>query len=215
MYILLLLLLFVEAMRKMSTGFKVPDWQRPLPLTSFSNIPPCQFTMMNFTYHKKQGKAWYSPPFYSEPGGYKFCLRIDPNGMLEGKESHLSVWVYVMRGRFDESLKWPFTGKVTVQLLNWKADKGHIQNIVSFDDAAGDKVRARVTSGKYAATGRGSSKFVPHSMLRLNVAKNTEFISDDCMCFKISKVDVKDILGGYSHTASLSTSDSLVSSIIS
>ena len=33
------------------------------------------------------------------------------------------------------------------------------------DDAAGDKVRARVTSGKYAATGRGSSKFVPHSML--------------------------------------------------
>ena len=65
---------------------------------------------MNFSYHKRQGKAWYSPPFYSEPGGYKFCLRIDPNGMLEGKESHLSVWVYVMRGRFDESLKWPFTG---------------------------------------------------------------------------------------------------------
>ncbi|XP_011408606.2 PREDICTED: TNF receptor-associated factor 3-like, partial [Amphimedon queenslandica] len=88
-----------EAMRKMSSGFKIPEWQRPLPLTSFSNIPPCQFTMMNFTYHKKQGKAWYSPPFYSEPGGYKFCLRIDPNGMLEGKESHLSVWVYVMRGR--------------------------------------------------------------------------------------------------------------------
>ena len=69
-----------------------------------------------YFYHKRQGKAWYSPPFYSEPGGYKFCLRIDPNGMLEGKESHLLVWVYIMRGRFDESLKWPFTGKVTVQL---------------------------------------------------------------------------------------------------
>ena len=52
--------------------------------------------------------------------------------MLEGKESHLSVWVYVMRRRFDESLKLPFTGKVTVQLLNWRAaDKGHIQNIIS------------------------------------------------------------------------------------
>ena len=32
-------------------------------------------------------------------------------------------------------------------------DCGHIHNIVSFDDAAGDKVRARVLNGKYAATG--------------------------------------------------------------
>ena len=45
---------------------------------------------------------------------------------------------------------------------------GHIQNIVSFDDAAGDKVRAHVLNGKYAATGRGSSKFLAHSMLEYN-----------------------------------------------
>ena len=69
------------------------------------------------------------------------------------------------------------------------------------DDAAGDKVRARVTSGKYAATGRGPSKFVPHSiMLPANLGKNTEFICDDCLCLKISKVDVKHI------TSSLSVS---------
>ena len=30
---------------------------------------------------------------------------------------------------------------------------GHIQNIVSLDDAANDKVRARVLNGKYTATG--------------------------------------------------------------
>ena len=66
------------------------------------------------------------------------------------------------------------------------------------DDAAGDKVRAHVTSGKYAATGRGSSKFVPHSMLPANLGKNTEFIYDDCLCFKISKVDVKHIAGSLS-----------------
>ena len=51
-----------------------------------------------------------------------------------------------------------------------------------------------------AATGRGSSKFVPHSMLPANLGKNTEFICDDCLCFKISKVDVKHI------TSSLSVS---------
>ena len=174
----------------MCVGFKVPGWQKPLPLNLFSDVPPCQFTMMRFNYHKTEGRAWYSPPFYSEPGGYKLCLRIDPNGMLEGKESHLSVWVYVMKGKFDDSLKWPFSGKVTVQLLNWVADRGHIQNIVSFDDAAGEKVRARVTNGKYAATGRGSSKFLPHSFLPLNAEKKTLFMSDDCLCFRISKVEV-------------------------
>ena len=187
---MLLLFYLLDPMDRMCVGFKVLAWQRPLPLTSFSSVLPCQFIMMCFKVHKDEGKPWYSPPFYSEPGGYKLCLRIDPRGMLDGKESHLSVWVYVMKGRFDDSLKWPFTGKVTVQLLNWLHDRGHIQNIVSFDDAAGDKVRARVLNGKYAATGRGSSKFLAHSMLAYNSEKTTLFCQDDCLCFKILKVEV-------------------------
>ena len=174
----------------MSVGFITPFWQKPLPLNVFSNVPPCQFTMMHFSKRKNEERAWYSPPFYSEPGGYKLCLRIDSNGVQDGKDSHLSVWVYVMKGRFDDSLMWPFSGKVTVQLLNWLADRDHIQNTVSFDDEVDEKVRARVTNGKYAATGRGSSKFLPHSFLPLNAEKKTLFFSDDCLCFRISKVEV-------------------------
>ena len=84
------------------------------------------------------------------------------------------------------------------------------------DDAAGDKVRARVTSGKYAATGRGSSKFVPHSMLPANLGKNTEFICDDCLCLKISKVDVKHITSSLSVSGLHSDStSSIASSMIS
>ena len=115
-----------------------------------------------------------------------------------------------------ETLKWPFTGKFIVQLLNWRADKGHIQNIILYDDAVGDKVKARVTSGKYAATGRGSSKFVPHSMLPVNLGKNTEFICDDCLCLKISKVDVKHITSSLSVSGLHSDStSSIASSMIS
>ncbi len=172
-------------------GLKVPEWQQPLPVAALSNIAPCQFTMHHYSLHKNEERTWYSPPFFNEPGGYKFCLRVDSHGMLEGKSTHLSVWVYVMKGLHDEALKWPFGGKVTVQLLNWNADQRHVQNIIAFDDQAGSKVRQRVTSGEVAPTGRGSSKFVSRDMLTSGSAgKNTEFIKDDCLCFRIYKIDI-------------------------
>ena len=84
------------------------------------------------------------------------------------------------------------------------------------DDAAGDKVKARISSGKYATTGRGSSKFVPHSMLPANLGENTEFICDDCLCLKISKVDVKHITSSLSVSGLHSDStSSITSSMIS
>ena len=35
----------------------------------------------------------------------------------------MSVFVSVMRGEYDDRLKWPFTGEVTIRLLNVKSDK--------------------------------------------------------------------------------------------
>ena len=181
---------YIVVLERMSRhNMKVPEWQLPVPVNALTDITPCQFTMCHFSLHKSGQKTWYSPPFYNEPGGYKFCLRVDSHGMLEGKSTHLSVWVYVMKGLHDEALKWPFTGRVTVQLLNWKSDRGHVQNVIAFDDHAGDKVRQRVTAGECAATGRGSSKFVSHETLAA-AGGNTEFVKDDCLCFKIAKVDI-------------------------
>ena len=176
-------------------GVQAPEWQLPVPVSALTNVAPCQFTMPHYSAHRSAKKTWYSPPFYNEAGGYKFCLRVDSQGMLEGKQTHLSVWVYVMRGLHDEALEWPFTGKVTVQLLNWKLDRGHIQNIIAFDDQAGSKVRQRVTAGECAATGRGSSRFVSHGTLSEHMAggsnPNVELVKNDCLCFKISKVEIQ------------------------
>ena len=178
-------------------GLKVPEWQQPLPVAVLSTIAPCQFTMHNFSVRKSDERTWYSPPFFNEPGGYKFCLRVDSHGMLEGRATHLSVWVYVMKGLHDEALKWPFTGKVTVQLLNWKEGQNHVQNIIAFDNQAGSKVRQRVTAGEVAPTGRGSSRFVSHETLLSSESadkpgsKSPQYISkDDCLCFRINKIDI-------------------------
>ena len=81
-------------------------------------IPPPTFTMTSFEQHKKNSDIWLSPPFYSHIGGYKMCISVYANGCGAGEETHLSVYINMMPGEYDDNLKWPFHGEVTVQLLN-------------------------------------------------------------------------------------------------
>ncbi|KAK0133181.1 TNF receptor-associated factor 2 [Merluccius polli] len=62
--------------------------------------------------------AMFSPAFYSSKYGYKMCLRLYLNGDGTGKGTHLSLFFVVMRGKFDALLKWPFSQKVTLMLLD-------------------------------------------------------------------------------------------------
>ena len=41
---------------------------------------PCVFKMTNFNQHLTSKQKWYSPPFYTHPGSYKMCIRIDASG---------------------------------------------------------------------------------------------------------------------------------------
>uniref|UniRef100_I3J412 TNF receptor-associated factor n=1 Tax=Oreochromis niloticus TaxID=8128 RepID=I3J412_ORENI len=62
--------------------------------------------------------AMFSPAFYSSKYGYKMCLRLYLNGDGTGRGTHLSLFFVVMRGRCDALLKWPFSQKVTLMLLD-------------------------------------------------------------------------------------------------
>uniref|UniRef100_A0A4W5KUA4 MATH domain-containing protein n=1 Tax=Hucho hucho TaxID=62062 RepID=A0A4W5KUA4_9TELE len=58
------------------------------------------------------------PAFYSSKYGYKMCLRLYLNGDGTGRGTHLSLFFVVMRGKCDALLKWPFSQKVTLMLLD-------------------------------------------------------------------------------------------------
>ena len=82
--------------------------------------------------------VWYSRPFYSHPSGYKMCVGVAAQGVLtsvsENKGSHLAIGVCLMKGEYDNSLKWPFRGEVTIQLLNHLDDDGgHHEERIVFD----------------------------------------------------------------------------------
>ncbi len=98
--------------------------EKVLELTSFvskstirSIIVPRTIKLTNYLKHKNDKDVFYSPPFYTSYTGYKMCLAVDANGWgTEG--THVSVYVCLMKGDNDDSLSWPFTGTVTVELLN-------------------------------------------------------------------------------------------------
>ncbi len=60
----------------------------------------------------------FSLPFYSGRYGYKMCLRLYILGDGIGKNTHMSLFLCLMKGEFDDTLPWPFTHKVTFKLVN-------------------------------------------------------------------------------------------------
>ena len=63
-----------------------------------------------------QYTSLYSGSFYSEPGGYKLALRVYLNGDGEAKGSHISCFVQVRKGEYDERMSWPFRHRVQLML---------------------------------------------------------------------------------------------------
>jgi hypothetical protein len=143
-----------------------------------------EFIMTDFKEYQTDGNHWYSPPFYIHPNGYKVCLNVCPNGSGSGKGTHLSVYVHLMRGEFDDQLKWPYRGEVTVKLVNQEEDKDHVVKTVHFTTSLSDKSCNRVIAGDRASSGPGYSRFLSLTRLRPKYLKN------DCIKLCIKRVKI-------------------------
>ena len=159
------------------------DWSS---LQSYTG-PPIDRKMTEFEKHNQDGDEWYSEPFYTHPYGYKMCLNVNANGAEPGKGKHISVFCYLMRGKFDDRLRWPFQGHITVQLINHLEDKEHYTATLDFSNADSDLAN-RVVTRERARNGKGTIKFLPHSELGHDSAKNRQFLKDDCLCFRVNRV---------------------------
>ena len=109
------------------------------------NMFPIELTLTKFAEMKRSSKEWYSPPFYTRQRGYKMCLNVFVNGWSDGKGTHVSVYAYLMRGEFDDHLRWPFQGHITIALLNQLEDKNHTTFTIKFTSATNSKAIGRVT----------------------------------------------------------------------
>ena len=94
------------------------------------------------------------PPFYTHSHGYKFCIYVYPQGCGDGKGTRVSVYTCLMKGQFDDHLKWPFRGEITIQIVNQDGDHDHVEKTIPYNDGTPDAYAGRVT-GKNKASGWG------------------------------------------------------------
>ena len=127
-----------------------------------SSTPPCIRTLTRYSEYKKTNSTWYSLPFYSsDNNGYKLQLRVEANGYSSGKGTHLSLFVYLLKGEHDDRLMWPFNATITVKLLNWSGDKSHKKTIPHHSIPL--ERRTRVTEVDTSPCGWGYFQFISHS----------------------------------------------------
>ena len=172
-----------EQSKQLEHTLKTEPSAHVIPHTTIPLGPPV-LIMTNFQQHKRDRDSWHSPPVYTGHQEYKICLRVDANGFGSGEGTHVSVYIYFMRGEFDDSLKWPFRGLITFQLLDQFRGKDHVTHEVNYEDSVPDKVCSRVTSGKMSG-GRGKNEFIAHSELE------PKYLQKDTLFFQIQEVELK------------------------
>ncbi len=124
-----------------------------------------------------------STPFYTdktESYGYKMKVKINPNGFQTGKNTHLSVFIYVMKGEYDAILPWPFVKKVKFTLIDQQEDPLE-REIVTLQFIPGNipECYARPTQEENS-TGSGFPQFISHEKLH-----SRRYLVDDTLFFEV------------------------------
>ena len=72
------------------------------------------------------------------------CLRVDTAGHYDGKGTHLSVYMYLLKGLHDDELTWPLRGNFELVLLNQLCNGGHYSGTLTYDVNVPIKSRSKV-----------------------------------------------------------------------
>ena len=137
-----------------------------------------EFTMPDFKTYKSENDVWYSSHFYTHPNGYKMCLGVVANGAGISKGTHVSVFMHILRGEFDDRLKWPLNGSFVIQILDQVKDTAeHITRMVNCTG----NLAGRVTKGLRSSP-LGVHNFVSHADLR------AEYLNNNSLKLRVKKV---------------------------
>jgi hypothetical protein len=129
--------------------------------------------------------SFFSQPFYSHPNGYKMCARVYLNGDGSGKNTHLSIFLVLLKGEHDALLNWPFRQKVTFTLYDQSELKEHVVDAFKPDPNSSSFIRP-ISEMNVAS---GLPLFCPLGKL---TCSDNEYIKDNSMFIKVS-IDTKGL----------------------
>lgn len=92
----------------------------------------------------------------------------------------MSVFVKLIKGEYDDALKWPYTGTVAYKIMNWKEDSNHAQECINFNGQA----HGNRPTGENSNGALGVCKALPHSKLNCNNAQY-DYLYDDTIAYSV------------------------------
>ena len=129
---------------------------------------PATFALSGYTKRKAQDRVVIPPPFYTSHRGYNVALEIH----MKNREIE-ALFVQMKQGLHNSKLKWPFTGKVTIELLNQIEDQNHAK-LIEFNTES--------------IAQRDKKKFDVKGCLSEQIQKSTstQYLKDDTLFFRVT-----------------------------
>ena len=146
-----------------------------------NQVCPVTIKMEEYNDKKVNKIQWCSDSFYTHNKGYKMCLRVDAAGYGDGEGTHLSWFLYLMKGSHDDELTWPLRGKFEIKLLNQISDNEHH----SMTTTGGPD--HRVMEGDRSQSAWGRHTFISNENLQKTTVK-CQYLKDDYLFFRVTKV---------------------------
>ena len=136
-----------------------------------------EFTLAKFKEHQANGPhcSWYSDPFNSGLGRYRFKLNIDTRTY----GTHLGAYLYLLPGAYDKDLQWPVKVTTHLIMLNQRGDHNHHECTQSMEY----ETATRSTRGVYKVI---DCYFFSLTDLTYNAQRNIEFLQHDTIKFKLN-----------------------------
>ena len=144
-------------------------------LSSGDQVVPVIVKMSDYTKKKTEIIDWYSDPFYTHHKGYKMCLNVFASGL---NSPHLTVWLHLIKGSYDNHLKWPLKGRCEIKLLNQVSNCKHHCEVGVIE--SGDK-QPSVHKKHYIWY---NYEFISHENLEISNS-SCQYLKDDALFFQV------------------------------
>ena len=108
-------------------------------------------------------------------------LQTKASGYNDGKGTHLSVGLVLMKGPYDDQLRWPLKGHCEVKLLNQISNSEHHLGNGEYDDDGHKRVTSRERSRFYMWY---NLQFISNEDLH-KIATTCQYLKDDNIFIKV------------------------------
>lgn len=128
---------------------------------------------------KKTSIKVESGAFSTGPAGYTLRVVIYPNGLGTYENTHMSVFISLLKGKYDAILPWSFKKAVTFTLIDQQENELYAMNVVSrFIPDAENACFARPVH--FSNSEYGFRSFISHDELQ-----SRGYIVDDTLFLKV------------------------------